>query len=698
MRETGRQTWGGSRANARDRTTNLTDCELRSRMLALAPMPTARILVSLVALPFAYACGGDPPPAPVAPATPAPAPVAVAAPAAPDLGAIADPPGLVVSARLGNPGAALAVVRDWSGLPMPGSEEVAQLLVGEAVGPLVDLDQPIDFAVVVAGGGMQVHPLSAVSVALKDVERAKTALAEHYTLAPGDNGVLDLQKNAGAPSPSPSSSPSRAADDDDGDRRRSCAIEPAYGPAPVRLVCGWSPKALSELGPWLTRTATRNTTSSDVHIDVRVRPLHATIAAEKRLIGALLSGGMRPRVNVPSAGELLSSLAEDVTDFSLDLDGASIDLLLRDSATATATLTFSGKTSALTRLATAHPDRNAAAPGVFWQLPGDADFAFFDRGIDEHELTRGRDLLLRVVDDGLAEEGLGAGDRKAIVDAVGKVVTSASSAPLVIATGLDSDASKKALSAEKALGDGSDTTAHDEAERASVEVLTGWQVIEVDEPSATVTAAVKELAAARARPAVAAVFRSKDAPWPALRAAALPKGTTLPPGTQHYVFETPFHGHGRAGATKPSRETAPAARRSIATHVFIAPDGARTWIGIGAGELPVARRLASALAPTGDTLSARAELAPLKSASVGSGGFVTQRALLSPGAAAVIGPAGGAAAAIDKIDELARLQHGGKVAIPFSLTGLSDTQVTANVEVPRAAIEDIVRIVMRHGF
>ena len=54
---------------------------------------------------------------------------------------------------------------------MPQSEQVTELLTSEAVGPLVDLDQPIDFAVAVTGSGTKMKDLTAVSAAVKDPRR-----------------------------------------------------------------------------------------------------------------------------------------------------------------------------------------------------------------------------------------------------------------------------------------------------------------------------------------------------------------------------------------------------------------------------------------------------------------------------------------------------------------------------------------------
>ncbi|MGH7437205.1 MAG: hypothetical protein ACRENE_16135, partial [Polyangiaceae bacterium] len=71
-------------------------------------------------------------------------PVVQAAP--PDVSEVPAPATLVVSGRLARPVASLGVVRGWSQLPMIQAEEIAELLAGPLLGPLVDLDAPIDFA------------------------------------------------------------------------------------------------------------------------------------------------------------------------------------------------------------------------------------------------------------------------------------------------------------------------------------------------------------------------------------------------------------------------------------------------------------------------------------------------------------------------------------------------------------------------
>jgi len=525
-------------------------------------------------------------------------------------------------------------------------------------------------------------------VAVVAVKRAKAALQDRYKLVPGDNGALLIQGLG--------RSGHHDADEDDRDgERRACEIAPAYGATPVRLVCGWGSKALVELAPWLTRTATRTETTSDLHADLRMQPLRATLSSAKRLIGSLLASTVGTRLGLSSAHDLVASVGGDVVDFALDLDTASFDVHLGDPATrATATLRFSGRTSALARLATAHPERSASPPAAFWQLPGDADFAFFERGVDDAELGRGRDLVLRLASGGLTDDGLNEADRKAILESLGKLATSA---PLAYASGLDSDVAMNAIAAERSHRDGSDAAALDEARRTSAEAFLGWRVMEIDEPSSRWAAAVKDVAGAWGRPAVAAAFHAKARVAPALRPRPVPKGVSLPAGTQHYVLECPFGESHPAGTSS----VAPLPSKPLAVHLFIAPEGAHTWVGLGAGDILVASKLAAAMGTAPDKLAGRAEIAPLKAATVGAAGFLTVRGLPEAAQLFVATLGSWMAGAPDGFDELALLPHRGGVPMWFSWTagsGGAAVPVTATLEIPRGAMDDIVTTIVRHAF
>ena len=138
--------------------------------------------------------------------------------------------------------------------------------------------------------------------------------------------------------------------------------------------------------------------------------------------------------------------------------------------------------------------------------------------------------------DTLAEGGLKEPDRKAIVGAASKLV---STAPAVYGSGIDIEAVRKALATEKALTSKASPAEREETKRQTMEALLGWRVMELDEPSTRIASGLKELSMAMGKPSVTAAFREKlkDAIPPALHLAPSAKGAALPAGTQHYVLE-----------------------------------------------------------------------------------------------------------------------------------------------------------------
>jgi hypothetical protein len=657
-----------------------------------------RLALAALLLP---ACGGTQP----APSAPQAAPSAqVMAPPA-DLSPLAEPASLVVSGRFAKLSASLAMAHAWTKLPIPGSEQVTEILTGEGVGPLVDLDQPIDFAVGVTGSGARMKDLTAFSAAVLYPDRVKAALAERYKLVPGDNGALLVQGLGRPAHPGDDDSDDGKPSSDDRESR-TCELAPAFG-APERLVCAMSSKALAELGPWLVRSATRATTTADLHVDVRMKPLQPTIAEQKRLIAMILGSVLGGRIGLSSLRDLAVALGSDLADFASDLDGAAADVTLGETGVqARLTLRLSGSSSTLARIATAHPERSGPAPAAFWQLPGDADLALFQRGVEEPQLAQGRDLVLRAVDDTLGESGVKEPDRKAVVEALGKLVSPSAG---VYGSGIDADGVRKALSTEKALTVQADQADKDEARRQAVEELLGWRVMEVEESSTRFAAGLKELSVAIARPSVVAAYREKlaDAVAPTLRLLPVPKNLGLPPGAEHYVlalhtFErkaapptSPLAGRGPMRARKPRPPLEP-----LLVHFFLVPDGPRTWVAVAGDEAAAVSRLVATLGSSGDTLAGKAALAPLKDTAVGAGGFLTARSLPEVAQQVALLLNGTIGGAKETFDEAAQMPHQGLTPVVFSSTaqpGSAPAITVSSVSIPRDAIEDVVTTILRHG-
>jgi hypothetical protein len=216
--------------------------------------------------------------------------------------------------------------------------------------------------------------------------------------------------------------------------------------------------------------------------------------------------------------------------------------------------------------------------------------------------------------------------------------------------------------------------------------LLGWRVVAIDDPTGQWARGVKELAEAWARPGLVGVLRakSKGNPFLSLRAAPTAKHAGLPSGATHYVAEVTSPEPGAAGG------------KLLVGHILVVADATRTWLALGGDEALLADRLQGALGSGGAKLSTRGDLAGLKGASVGTGGFFSLRAVLGLGAFAdaVSGSTGEEA-----LGELARMTQNGLIAVPFTATadGKSPPSTATQLRVPRAVIEDAVGAIVRHG-
>ena len=351
-----------------------------------------------------FSCGGPPPAA--APATPPPAaaPVVVAPP--PDLAATPEPDGLIVFARAAKPNEALKVIGGWTQLPVPGSDQVGALVAGESVGNVVDLDQPLDFALTLHGS----QPHGAISAGVRSLDEARVAFSK-YKLVPVENGALHIE-GLGKPDD---------ADKDDADdaEARVCELVPSFGPATTRLICAESKGTLKELGPWLARSAPRLTFPADVHIELHLAPLRPVVAQVRRLLPMLVGSALGFRSSgIPEVEEAFAAAVGDLGDFTSDADTVAVDAMLGEpQGTVTLTAQFRSTTSLLARLAVAHPERADTPPASFWKLPADTDSAFFHRGMDAADFEHARDHVADVLGGVLGKGGMPDADRKALRDA-----------------------------------------------------------------------------------------------------------------------------------------------------------------------------------------------------------------------------------------------------------------------------------------
>jgi hypothetical protein len=585
------------------------------------------------------ACGGSPPPPPAPVAAP-PKPVATAD--AVDVSAVQEPADLVVTAHLTKPSQDVSVVGGWTNLPMPGADDVADIVTDLDVGALIDLDAPIDVAVAVQGHGEHIKPVYAIALGVR--AGAAPGSLPHVKSSSIGGGIFKLQPRA-----LPRADNGDSSDDDDDSGSKSCQVIPSFGTSAMRLVCGSSDAAVTELGPYLARTATRATFNSDLHVEAKLDPLRSTIE-QARMAIPMLVGGLINQPGTAGAHDLVNAVLGDLVDASLDLDRVKLDATLTDpAASAKLTVSFRDTHSLVAHLAVAHPERADAPPATFWHLPSDSKGAFFGRGIDSKDLDHPRELLVDAIAKTLDAQGMAAPDRAAVSDVVQQTVALLST-PMVSASGNDpsaapSDAAKKD---DKKKGDRADRE-----ERRDAASRGAWALLGVEAPIAKVATIGKSVSATMHRPAVAKLLKEAmpdGVPAPALAVAPVSAKLGLPKDTIHFTLtvvqasdDQPvaelsgpvgIKGGGKGKPAKAPVAAKPKVKldKPYVLHFYFAPDAGRTWIGYGADETVVANHIKLAMSTSADpsTLTSRAGLDDLKNAKVGSGGFITMRGVLAP--------------------------------------------------------------------
>lgn len=620
---------------------------LPAHMKALSPVSRASrtpLLPLLVPL-FVASCGGEPPPPPEAP----PAPVAKAAPKPEpvDVGAVPEPSGLVVQARIANPGDMVATLEDWMGQKRPDTGSALIFLMADMPFPArdpMDMSQPVDMAVTLEGAGRP-KPVWAAAAALAPGEENVQRFGEAFKMTPGPGGIVKLEPK-----------------DEDTDRR--CAIFPAFPPPARRLVCGESEQALRDLGPYLTRTRPRTPVGKDLEIEARGAPVHDLLAAGRQFIPALASSFLG-RKRLAGFGDVLRTVAVDVIDFGLEIDKINVGLSFKPTGLdGEAKISLGGQTSFISRLVAGHPERTRETPAAYLRLPEDSESAMFGQGWDPTDMQRPKEILFEIGKTLMElDHPVSVDDGKVIDRALGGYFDLWSKG-WVSATGSDWAgivAAGKKL--EETRNKGKEPAILD-AERALVEKESGWSVWGVAAPLDATESTVKDMVASFNHPSVQKMLKEvKDRfPTPTVKITPVPAALKLPPGSMHVevsvarvvegpsaVFDPTAKGPkkglgGKADKPKPLKTT-----KAIVYHGLIVPDvaggkpaPATSWIGWGIDASLVATRLRAILAGEGRTLATRAGIDSVRGERWSSAGFLTARALArsNGGVFSVFTPAG----------------------------------------------------------
>jgi hypothetical protein len=380
-------------------------------------------------------------------------------------------------------------------------------------------------------------------------------------------------------------------------------------------VCGELSDALRHLGPYLTRTMTRIVSRDDLRVEVFVHELHAPKSGKKELTpggwASVDAGTADPTDKL--LGDLTDKLTDDVGSVVLEAssDGAAVDVRLSTKLVDTA--------SPLTRAFVGAGTPSAPPPPAFERLPRDASFAWYGRGATPVDLEPLRTSLFDSLRTWLADDGYAPGAIDTQMAPFQRLALTGGR--WVVATGLRIDPARAALDA---YADAGKTT---EAARAKARAaLQGWVVGAVEEPAQGWIDGLRELVRNDPVKPTGKPRRKRDPSKESTRLtlAPVPPALQLPAGTLHleaHVTQNPEWtlAQAKAGAKGLDRVI------PHTTHVFVVPDGGRTWFAAAEDAALAAGEVRKSLSGAGDTetLRARRDLDPLRAMPASTAGFVS---------------------------------------------------------------------------
>jgi hypothetical protein len=637
-------------------------------------------------------------------------PVAVAVEPPPDVTAVPEPAGLVLVGRVTKADGILKTLGTWTRLPLPGGADLVRSITDDSVADAVDLSQPIDGAVALGGSKRDPKPLIAVSVAVRSFDDAKAKLSSKHRLTGGRNGQLWVEGIGRAEVNDGRGKVKGEADEDDDDN--ACVLSPASSGA--RLVCG-ERDAIDALSGYLTRTVTRQTWSSDVHLEMSLGAVRDPLMQVKSALPVLARSMLGS--SSPALAALVDAGVTELVDVVNDTSRMTLDAQLADTGlTGTLRVDYTQSKSFIAKLATSNAQKADAPPAAFWHLPADTDVAGFGRGSDPKLFDHPRELLGNVALEATEGAGMPEPERKAVRELVVDRMLGLFTGPLVFGKGYDAAAVEKAFVAKNNVKPG-DIAARDEAERVLVEQALGWHLVQVGEPITKVGPILKDWAGLWNRPAFAAWAKKQASAkmLATMRIVPTPAGVTLPKDAVHLEIVMPRAdieemptpplparpNQGKSGppGAPPPAPVAPGKkipRKPIILHVMAVPDQGGTWIGFGLDGKLLAQKAAIALSTSQDgaTLGKSPAADALRDAKVNGAIVASLRGFLVYTA----------------------FEHGshplytvlpslpGKGNSPIALTFLAEGPsknasagaAVATVKLPRSAIEDIVRLAMSH--
>lgn len=506
---------------------------------------------------------------------------------------VSAPADLVGVLRIKNPAELADTLSDWAHLPIDWKTLLASQVPG--LTEVAALDSSLDAVALLApaNGKTFDEPFVALSLGLKSLQRA-VAFAREQGQEP-EKVEPDLYQLGGI-------------------FGNPCAMGPALGRSPARLVCAQSEQALRSLMPYATRGLPLETLSTtDVHLELRAEPLRQRYGSQlERLSGlaplALSQLGQDHPLFDRALSDAVHGLIGETLAVVQDLDKLSFDINA-GSQTPNLELKFAldfrTKTSWSAQVAEDAARSTSTAPELFWRLPKDATLASFRQKGSVRGLDPIKNTVAALVEGYADHQGLPEGLRKDLAALIQRAF--AFNPPALV--GASGELSSN-ITAE--LGDGP----LDSVLRGQMKWgVTGFQgsASEAKEFLGLVArlvnhAALKPLAKKSGLDSKA-LPRAKLRPAPQLAAGAELLELRFPAALLNKADDKLNH-------------------KDFNFYVAVIPEGEIVWIVTAPSEA-VVRERAQLLLKGGPTLAQRSDLAPLKTEKAFSGGFLQVQAILA---------------------------------------------------------------------
>ncbi|MGZ3419621.1 MAG: hypothetical protein ACXVEE_17225 [Polyangiales bacterium] len=546
-------------------------------------MSRAFHVAPLVLLSLAAGCGpAEPQPSTGAKAAPSSTGTKIpAAPVPEDRTPVEAPPGLVVQVHTAGPKAIVHALKPYlpASVPLDPRAIVRELPNGEALEKIVDVDKPVDLAVVLPdpNAPKETPPDVAVAFGVEEGLDLDVALKGAVQVEVTDGGVRRLRAL--------------------GSKRAPCVVAPSLGAAKYRLICAIeidNPESGLRLVPWLSRGVTRAAEpASSARLDVDVAALKKRYAAElqkahdsgRALIGPEL------KVGHPEIDKVLKRIAvsgiDEAFDLVDDLDAFAIDATLRpEGLVANLSYAFSGKKSWIARAMLSGDGVNGGPPATFAKMPStDVWFASFGRATPQTDvlLQPVQTMLRDLVEAAATDFKWPAKDKDLALDVV-KWAFPAAADQVAVHGGTGHVETKKDDLWGKA--------------RDIVRVLTrkSFTVAVVERDSKAPLALAKAVGAWVSRPSFADMFKTitndrltvkfavKDATLKGLPKGALAQQYTIDVSSQGEGEQVPAGPKAKKAMKTVPGKTSPLVK--VVSSTLVVPDGARTWTAWGQNATP----------------------------------------------------------------------------------------------------------------